>query len=86
MSAIVATSKKPAGGIDVQRATRPASPPRVLTPLEPLVDHEIAQLAYSYWEARDCPFGKPLHDWLRAEQDIRKIQKERPTLTDLANH
>lgn len=31
----------------------------------------IALLAYSYWEARGCPFGSPEEDWLRAEQEVR---------------
>jgi hypothetical protein len=32
---------------------------------------EIAILAYSYWEARDCQGGSPEEDWLRAEQQLR---------------
>jgi hypothetical protein len=31
----------------------------------------IAQLAYSYWEARGCQGGSPEEDWLRAEQELR---------------
>ncbi len=33
---------------------------------------EIAQLAYSYWEARGCQGGSPEEDWLRAERDLSK--------------
>ena len=32
---------------------------------------EIAQLAYSYWEARGYQGGSPEEDWLRAEQQLR---------------
>jgi Protein of unknown function (DUF2934) len=32
---------------------------------------KIAQLAYSYWQARGCPEGSPEEDWLRAEADLR---------------
>ena len=33
---------------------------------------EVAQLAYSYWEARGCAGGSPEQDWFRAEQEIRE--------------
>ena len=32
---------------------------------------EIAQLAYSFWEARGCQGGSPEEDWQRAEQQLR---------------
>ena len=32
---------------------------------------QIAQLAYSYWEARGCQGGCPEEDWTRAEQELR---------------
>jgi len=32
---------------------------------------EIAQLAYSYWEARGYQGGSSEDDWLRAEQELR---------------
>jgi hypothetical protein len=32
---------------------------------------EIAQLAYSYWEARGYQGGSSEEDWLRAEQALR---------------
>jgi hypothetical protein len=36
-----------------------------------LIEHEeIALLAYSYWEARGCPYGSPEEDWFRAERDL----------------
>jgi len=30
----------------------------------------VAQLAYSYWEARGYDGGSPEEDWLRAEQEL----------------
>ena len=33
----------------------------------------IAQLAYSYWEARGRQDGSPDQDWLRAEQELLKL-------------
>ena len=33
----------------------------------------IAQLAYSYWEARGYQGGSPEQDWLRAEQELLKL-------------
>jgi hypothetical protein len=32
---------------------------------------QIAQLAYSYWQARGCPDGSAEKDWLRAEADLQ---------------
>ena len=32
---------------------------------------DIAQLAYSYWEARGYQGGSSEEDWLRAEQELR---------------
>ena len=32
---------------------------------------EIADLAYSYWEARGYQGGSAAEDWLRAEQELR---------------
>lgn len=33
---------------------------------------EIAELAYSYYEARGFHGGSPLADWLRAEEELKK--------------
>ncbi len=30
----------------------------------------VAQLAYSYWEARGCEGGSPEEDWFRAEEEL----------------
>jgi hypothetical protein len=37
---------------------------------DPEYDH-IAQLAYSYWQARGCPDGSPEEDCFRAESELR---------------
>jgi Protein of unknown function (DUF2934) len=31
---------------------------------------KIAQLAYSYWEERGCPYGSAEEDWFRAEREL----------------
>jgi hypothetical protein len=33
---------------------------------------EIAELAYSYWEARGGQGGSPWEDWFRAERELKK--------------
>jgi hypothetical protein len=43
---------------------------------------QIALLAYSYWEARGCPFGSPEEDWLRAEQEICGASRQRGDFQD----
>jgi Protein of unknown function (DUF2934) len=40
----------------------------------------IAQLAYTYWEARGRPWGSPEEDWFRAEHEIRKSLASREGL------
>ncbi len=41
------------------------------------LQEQIAQLAYSYWEARGRLPGNPDEDWLRAEQEIlRRLKKD----------
>ena len=32
----------------------------------------IAELAYSYWEARGCRGGSEWEDWFRAERELRE--------------
>ena len=41
-----------------------------VTLTSPIEHEEVALLAYSYWEARGCPFGSPEEDWFRAERDL----------------
>jgi hypothetical protein len=36
------------------------------------LDERIALLAYSYWQARGCPFGSAEEDWFRAEREIEE--------------
>lgn len=40
--------------------------------ITPLEHKRIARLAYSYWEARGCPYGSPEEDWFGAEEELRK--------------
>jgi hypothetical protein len=37
-------------------------------------NEEIARRAHGLWEARGCPSGSPLEDWLRAEEEMRSEQ------------
>lgn len=37
---------------------------------------DIAELAYSYWEARGGEGGSPWEDWFRAEQELKRKQSE----------
>ena len=38
-------------------------------------DTEVAQLAYSYWEARGGEGGSPWEDWFRAERELKRKQE-----------
>ena len=49
----------------IQKSLAPHSPAKA-----PASEHEIAQLAYSYWLERGCQGGSPAEDWLRAEQSL----------------
>ncbi len=33
---------------------------------------EVAELAYSYWEARGGQGGSPWEDWFRAEEELKR--------------
>ena len=35
--------------------------------------NQVAQLAYSYWEARGRQGGSPEEDWARAEKELRRV-------------
>ena len=39
-------------------------------PHEPMIDKEIAMLAYYYWEERGRPLGSADVDWHRASREI----------------
>jgi len=84
MSANVTAPLKRKGKARVETAVQPISPPPAVDPLEAPLEHQTAQLAYSHWEARGCPLGTPLEDWINAEREIQRIQRERPSLTNLA--
>jgi hypothetical protein len=38
----------------------------------------IARLAFSYWEARGCPYGTPEEDWFQAERELQGRAKATP--------
>jgi len=40
--------------------------------VEPMVEKEIAQRAYDYWEKRGRPAGSPEIDWYLALDDVRR--------------
>jgi hypothetical protein len=40
-------------------------------------DAEVAQLAYSLWQQRGCPYGSPEVDWFKAEDQLRQRASER---------
>ena len=35
-------------------------------------ESQIAELAYSYWEARGGQGGSPWEDWFRAERELKR--------------
>jgi hypothetical protein len=37
-----------------------------------LTQADIAELAYSYWEARGGRGGSPWEDWFRAEEELKR--------------
>jgi hypothetical protein len=45
----------------------------------PLQD-EIAELAYSYWEARGFQGGSPWEDWFRAERELMEREQRENAL------
>jgi hypothetical protein len=50
--------------------SEPARPPHLAHPAEP-TEHEIAELAYSYYVARGFEPGNPAEDWFRATAELR---------------
>jgi hypothetical protein len=59
-----AASHKHASKKNAQETGQSAQPVRTVS------QEEIAQLAYSYWEARGYAPGSPEEDWLRAEREL----------------
>jgi Protein of unknown function (DUF2934) len=37
-----------------------------------VTQERIAELAYSYWEARGRHSGSPWEDWFRAEEELKR--------------
>jgi hypothetical protein len=59
------SSAMPAGG-RVTAAAQPSSPSSVAP------SHDaIARRAYLKWQARGCPSGTALQDWLEAESELK---------------
>jgi len=52
----------------VSIATPVAEPTSTENPIE-----VISRLAYGYWEARGRQGGNPLEDWVRAEEEYRRL-------------
>jgi hypothetical protein len=58
--------------LDDESAAAPTeSPVRVSDEISAPTQDEIAELAYSYWEARGGQDGSPWDDWFRAERELR---------------
>jgi hypothetical protein len=36
---------------------------------------DVAELAYSYWEARGFQGGSPWEDWFRAEEELKRREE-----------
>ena len=57
--------------LDDESAAAPAnSPERASDEISAPTYEEIAELAYSYWEARGGRDGSPWEDWFRAEREL----------------
>jgi hypothetical protein len=45
----------------------------IATSLQGPAEEAIAELAYSYWEARGYQGGSPEEDWLQAENELMRL-------------
>jgi hypothetical protein len=45
---------------------------RIADEISAPTQEEIAELAYSYWEARGGMGGSPWEDWFRAERELKE--------------
>ena len=64
------------GSPEVAASTESDFTAAVIEEVPPQADahfEKIAQLAYSYWEARGCREGSPEEDWFRAERELRSL-------------
>jgi hypothetical protein len=59
---VISTGVAVAGPVAESRSSLPSPEPE-----------DIAKLAYSYWQARGCPYGSPEEDWLRTEADLQSL-------------
>jgi hypothetical protein len=66
----VATSETSAPAVAVQPAVETPAAKAPEAPASRPTLEEIAQLAYSYWEARGYQGGSQEEDWLRAEREL----------------
>lgn len=62
---------------DVETLSETPTTVPVALPAASPAREEIARLAYLYWEARGCHGGSPEQDWLRAEQELSELSKNR---------
>ena len=63
------------GGAGTATATAQAlaaEAPVIRTCADSVAESEIAELAYSYWEARGSQGGSPEEDWFRAVEELRR--------------
>ncbi len=59
---------------DEAKAAPATAPERVADEIVAPTHDEIAELAYSYWEARGKPNGSALEDWVRAERELKQYE------------
>ena len=67
-----AATPKPATAASHKHTSKKTAPQESPSeqPVTVISHEEIAQLAYSYWEARGFAPGSPEEDWLRAEREL----------------
>lgn len=63
--------------VEVSAAAVPAVEVAAAAVPEVSEQEEVAQLAYSYWEARGGQAGSPDDDWYRAVQEVRRRRTSR---------
>jgi hypothetical protein len=75
VSAAAPSRRKPASAKRAKHSASPAEkqaePAAAAVACGPTRE-EIANLAYSYWEARGFAAGSSEEDWLRAERELRR--------------
>ena len=60
-----------------KKVTEPAVPASATQEVYSPSHDDIAQLAYSFWEARGYRDGAPEEDWLRAERELFVLAQNR---------